>query len=305
MEDATIRQARDEHAGTAREYEISEEQLEAFRNYLTLDEKCRLTIGKYLRDVRRFIIFLGEKNTFNKSDVLRYKNWLASAYAISSANSMLAALNSFFSYQGWHDCRVKAMKLQKSVFYGKNKELKREEYLQLIAVAEARGDTRLALLLQTICSAGLRVSELSSVTAEAAGSSVAQVCCKGKNRLIMLPNQLCRELTAYCREQSIRTGPIFITRGGRPLDRSNIWKMMKRLSRQAQVEPTKVFPHSLRHLFARTFYDQGKDIIRLADVLGHRSVDTTRIYTASSGAEHSSLLNGLQLLPHMPGQDPQ
>lgn len=278
-------------------YELRETYLSQFRESLILDEKSVSTIEKYMRDILNFLRFLKEKRMICKQDILAYKEWLFLNYAVSSANSMLAALNCFLAFLGWHDCRVKAFKTQKQVFCSCSKELKREEYLRLVSAAEEKGDSRLALLIQTICSAGLRVSELACITLAAARKGVAEVNCKGKSRMVMLPENLCKRLIAYCGKMNIVKGYIFITRSGRPLDRSNIWKMMRALCGRAKVALEKVFPHNLRHLFARTFYDKGKDIIRLADILGHRSVDTTRIYTVSSGEEHSSLLESLHLLP--------
>lgn len=275
---------------------LDQVDLEAFRAELLQGEKSRLTVEKYLRDVRKFLCFLDGQAVCGKQDVLRYKEQLLRTYAVSSANSMLAAANALFSSLGWHDCRVKQFKRQKAVFCPPERLLTREEYLRLVSAAQETGDTQLSLVMQTLCSAGLRVSELRCVTVEAAAAGRAVVSCKGKSRMILLPAKLCAELSAYAGAQGIPSGCVFRTGGGRPLDRSRIWSRMNALSPRAGVAPEKIFPHNLRHLFARTFYEEARDIIRLADLLGHSSVNTTRMYTVSTGDEHARLLESLCLL---------
>ena len=220
---------------------------------------------------------------------------LAERYAVRSTNSMLIALNQFLRFQGAGDCCVKPLKVQRQTFCDKKKELSQAEYFRLLEAARRNGDMRLHLAIQTICATGIRVSELAYITVEAARLGRAIASNKGKSRIILIPKELCRNLLDYARERGIQDGPIFVTRGGRTLNRSNIWNAMKRLCKSAQVGPEKVYPHNLRHLFARTFYKKEKDISRLADILGHENVNTTRIYVVSSGAEHREQLESLHL----------
>ena len=231
-----------------------------------------------------------------KTEVLRYKRVLTEKYAPTSVNSIISSLNSFFSYNEWYECKVKTLKIQRQIFISKDRTLTKAEYERLLAAAKYKGDERLYLLMQTICSTGIRVSELRFVTVEAVKSGQAIISCKGKLRVVMLTRLLCKMLKAYIKENKIKRGPIFITRTGKPLDRSNIWKLLKGLCERAGVSKNKVFPHNLRHLFARTFYSLQKDIIRLADILGHTSVNTTRIYTIESGEVHRQQMQELGLL---------
>lgn len=217
-------------------------------------------------------------------------------YAAASVNAMLAAVNGFLSFCGWSDCRVKPLKIQRELFCREEQELSREEYLRLVRAAVQSGNERLSLVLQTICSTGIRVSELLFITAEAVRSGRAVVRCKGKTRYILLPERLRRALSAYLAKQKRAAGPVFITRTGKPLDRSNIWRDMKALCKRAGVKAGKVFPHNLRHLFARTFYSLEKDLSRLADILGHTNVSTTRIYTVESGAAHRRQMERMGLV---------
>lgn len=274
---------------------VTESLLDRFARELLQQEKSPSTVAKYLRDVRAFQRFAAGGRV-DKDLVLRYKRQLQQGYATASANSMLVALGCFFHFLGWEDCRVRLFKCQRRVFRDRARELSREEYLRLVAAARRRGDARLALLLQALCSTGIRVSEHRFITAEAARTGRARVCNKGKERLVLLPRELCRALRDYCRAQGIRSGAVFVTRGGNPLDRSNIWAMMKALCRAAGVEPGKVFPHNLRHLFAVSYYALDKDVVRLADLLGHASIDTTRIYIATSGDEQARRLSRLRLI---------
>lgn len=275
-------------------YQLAENAVESFRKQLILDEKREATIQKYTHDVRRFLSYHG-KQTVCKEDVIQYKAWLAERYAVRSTNSMLIALNQFLRFQGAGDCCVKPLKVQRQTFCDKKKELSQAEYFRLLEAARRNGDMRLHLAIQTICATGIRVSELAYITVEAARLGRAIASNKGKSRIILIPKELCRNLLDYARERGIQDGPIFVTRGGRTLNRSNIWNAMKRLCKSAQVGPEKVYPHNLRHLFARTFYKKEKDISRLADILGHENVNTTRIYVVSSGAEHREQLESLHL----------
>lgn len=257
--------------------------MEEFRKYLVREEKSELTIEKYIRDVRHFLSRLGEAE-LTKNSVLEYKSALIGEYAVASVNSMLSSLNCYFEFIGRNDCRVKAIKQQRQTFLSENKELTKEEYGRLLKAAE--GKPRLRLLMQTICSTGIRVSEHRFITVEALKAGYAEVRLKGKHRVVLLPRKLCKVLLRYAGAQNITHGSIFVTATGRPLNRCNIWAEMKKLCDTAGVSREKVFPHNLRHLFARLYYALEKDIVRLADILGHSSINTTRIYTMESGDTH-------------------
>ena len=275
---------------------ITEKIIEKFRQYLIEEEKANATLEKYMRDVTAFSTWL-KGGELDKMTVLDYKNHLIEAsYAPKTVNSVLSSLNSFFEYNGWQALKVKMLKIQKQIFAERNKELTKSEYEGLLAAAKRRKNERLYYLMQAICSSGIRVSELSAITVEAVRSRKANIKNKGKIRVILLPTELCKMLDKYAREQKITSGPVFITKTGKPLDRSTIWKMMKTLCESAGVERGKVFPHNLRHLFARTYYSIQKDIVRLADILGHASVNTTRIYTMETGDIHLRQIQKLGLL---------
>lgn len=271
-------------------------QVEAYMQYLREDERSQATLEKYRRDVMCFFLYLPASKRVDKQTVQSFKERLIQRYQVSSVNSILTALNGFFRFMGWHECRVRTVRTQRNLFCAPEKELTKKEYLRLLAAAERESNQRLNLLMQTICSTGIRVSELKFVTVEAVRQGRACVSCKNKTRVIFLPKPLCRLLSKYIRTQGIESGPVFITRSGKPMDRSNIWAAMKALCVSAGVEPGKVFPHNLRHLFARTFYAVEKDISRLADLLGHSSIETTRIYTISSGEEHRKKIELLGLV---------
>lgn len=258
------------------------DRLEAFEYYLITEEKSKATQEKYLRDVRAFLVWCGESE-LTKELVLQYKEHLVTSYAPASVNSMLASLNSFLSYIERAECRVKQLKIQRQLFAREDKELTKTEYRRLVAAAK---DSRISLVIQTICGTGIRVSELAYITAEAVHLGKAVVNCKNKTRVIFIPAPVQKLLLAHMKKSGITAGPVFVTRSGKPLDRSNIWKEMKALCSMAGVSPKKVFPHNLRHLFARTFYSIEKDVVRLADLLGHSSINTTRIYTMDSGISH-------------------
>lgn len=275
---------------------LSEELIEQFGKYLVLEEKSEHTVEKYLRDVRAFAAY-AEQAEIVKETVIRYKqHLLESEYAVRSINSMLASLNSLLAWLGWHDCRVKALKTQKQIFCPEEKELSKAEYLRLVNTAMQTGNERLNLILQTICGTGIRVSELEFITVEAAHCGEAIVSCKGKTRSVFLVKQLQKKLLRYCAKQGIVSGCIFITRTGKPISRTNIWREMKALCEQANVDPHKVFPHNLRHLFARVFYGLEKDIAKLADILGHSNINTTRIYIISTGTEHRQRMESMRLV---------
>lgn len=274
---------------------MTAKQMQAFRQYLCEDEKSRMTIEKYMRDIRTFAKYAGEREIC-KNTVLAYKEMLGGQYAVASANSMLAALNHYFRFCGWLDLCVKRFKVQRKAFCPAEKELTKEEYKRLVRTAEQKNNERLSLVIQTICGTGIRVSELSYVTVEAVQRGQAVVSCKGKTRTVFIVSALQKKLMRYARERHIHSGVIFITKSGKPMNRCNIWKEMKSLCAQAGVSPAKVFPHNLRHLFARTFYGIEKDIAKLADILGHASINTTRIYIVTTGAEHKRKMEHMRLI---------
>ncbi len=275
---------------------ITNEHIKNFKNYLITEEKSSATLEKYMRDITAFFVWLAG-GELDKITVLGYKEYLINAnYAPTSVNSILSSLNSFFEYNEWHDLKVKMLKIQKQIFAERSKELTKAEYERLLVAAKDKKNERLYYLMQTICSSGIRVSELSAITIEAVKARRANINCKGKMRVVILPKDLCKMLMKYAKEQKISSGPVFVTKTGKPLDRSTIWKMMKALCESAGVDKEKVFPHNLRHLFARTYYSIQKDIVRLADILGHSSVNTTRIYTMETGDIHRRQIQRLGLL---------
>ncbi len=274
---------------------ITSKLLADFEASMYSNEKSSNTMQKYMRDIAVFSAFTGGKSV-DKALVLDYKAVLEKEYALTSANSMLAAINSFFKFAGWDDCCVKQFKVQRKVFCSEKSELSKQEYFTLIYAAEQNKNERLSLLIQTICGTGIRVSELQFITVEAVQKGEAIVSCKGKTRTVFLVPKLCKKLLRYAKENQITTGIIFITKSGKAMNRSNIWREMKSLCEQTGVNPKKVFPHNLRHLFARTFYCVEKDIAKLADILGHVSISTKRIYIISSGAEHREKLQNMHLI---------
>ena len=274
---------------------ILDENVESFRIHLINQEKSMSTLEKYMRDVKALKIWLNGK-ILDKSTVLAYKEELIEKYAPSSVNAALASINSFFSFMEWQDLRVKSLKIQKQIFSTKDIVLTKTEYERLLETAIKNKNERLYLVMQTICSTGIRVSELKYITVCAINCGVAKINCKGKYRQVLLPSKLCRILKRYAQTKKIKSGAVFITKNGIPLDRSNIWNEMRKLSRIANVPEKKVFPHNLRHLFARTYYEAQRDVVRLADILGHSSVNTTRIYTMESGEIHVQQIQNLGLL---------
>ena len=274
---------------------LTEKLIEQFSAHLKREEKSENTTKKYLRDVKSFADFA--KGRVTKKAVIAYKEHLLNKnYAIHSVNSMIAALNSLFSFLGWVDCKVKTIRLQRQMYCPEEKELTKSEYMRLVNAAKSRGNRRLCLVLQTICGTGIRVSELRYITVEAVRSGEAVVSLKGKTRSVFIVKELQKKLLRYAAEQKIKSGAIFITRSGKPLSRTNIWREMKSLCEMAGVNPGKVFPHNLRHLFARTFYGIEKDIAKLADILGHSSINTTRIYIISPGSEHRRRMERMRLI---------
>ncbi len=274
---------------------ITNELINNFKMYLHEEERCDNTIQKYLRDIRFFREWLQDKN-IDKAAVIEYKNELCSRYAAKSVNSMLSSINAFFMFMGWYELKIKTLKIQRHIFTDKSRELTKPEYERLLIAAKSKKNERLYYLMQTIASIGLRVSEIKYITCEAVAQGQAVINCKGKIRQVLLPKKLCKILKGYIKSQNIKSGSVFITKSGRPLDRCAIWKMLKKLCETAGVSKDKVFPHNFRHLFARTFYALEKDIVRLADILGHSSINTTRIYTMETGETHRRQLQRLHLL---------
>lgn len=277
-------------------YILTYDLLHNYAYWLRREERCEGTVEKYLRDVRAFIRWQ-EGRPVTKELVAGWKaHLMAEGYAPVTINSMLSAINSLFRFLGWEDCRVKFLKVQRRLFRDEGRDLTRPEYDCLLDTARSLGRNRLALLMETICATGIRVSEVRHITVEAARRGRAEIASKGKVRIILLPNKLCRKLLKYAQKQKTASGEIFLTGNGKPLTRRQIWAEMKRLCKYAGVAPSKVFPHNLRHLFATAFYQASRDIVKLADVLGHSSIETTRIYLISTGAEHQRQLDRLGLV---------
>ena len=274
---------------------ITAKTIAEFREHLILEERSTATVEKYIRDVNAFSVFAGDTE-IEKETVIAYKKHLQAHYAVRSVNSMLASINSLFAFLGWHDLKVKSLKLQQQVYCPEEKELTKAEYARLCRVAERKHNERLNLILQTICGTGIRVSELQFITVEAVKCGEAVVNCKAKTRTVFIVKELKQKLLRYAAKQNIKNGMIFVTRTGKPLSRTNIWREMKALCIEANVNPQKVFPHNLRHLFARVFYGIEKDIAKLADILGHSSINTTRIYIISTGTEHRQRMENMRLI---------
>lgn len=274
---------------------LTADLIQKYLTHLQEQERSPHTISKYAHDLTALLAYLnGEPLT--KTALIGWKAQLVAALAPASVNSMLVAVNGYLGYMGWQDLKIKLLKIQKSVFVDESKELTREEYTRLVNAAKMQENERLSLVIQTICATGIRVSELRFITVEAVQCDRAEISNKGKRRIVFLPGKLRRLLTAYLRKQGKTSGPVFTTRSGKPLDRSNIWRDMKKLCATAGVDPKKVFPHNLRHLFARTFYSLDHDLSRLADILGHSNISTTRIYTAECGAVHARQMERLDLI---------
>ena len=277
-------------------HRLTPQQIQAYTRHLQLEERSPATVEKYLRDVRAFALWLNGR-TISKELTSEWKTHLvAQNYAPTTINAMLSAVNGLFAFLNWGECRVKFLKIQRRLFRDAARELTRPEYERLLTAARSLGRERLALLAETICATGIRVSEVRYITLEAAAAGKAEIALKGKIRVILLPGKLCRKLQRYARQQKIASGAIFRTGGGKELGRSQIWAELKGLCRHAGVAPEKVFPHNLRHLFATVFYRACRDIVKLADLLGHSSIETTRIYLLTSGVEHEKQLERLGLV---------
>lgn len=274
---------------------ITEETLSAFARQLREEERSPATLEKYLREVRQFAAFLDGREA-SRELAAAWKEELAACQSPATVNGKLTALDRLLAFLGWEDCRVKHLRVQRRLFREAGRELSREEYARLVETARRQGRERLSLLMETICATGIRVSEVGYITVEAVREGKAEISLKGKIRTILLPGKLCRKLEKYARQKKIASGELFLTRSGRPMSRKQIWAEMKGVCRAAGVAPSKVFPHNLRHLFARCFYRVSRDVAKLADVLGHSSIETTRIYLISTGAEHARTLDQLRLI---------
>ncbi len=275
---------------------LTKTEITQFEKHLRMEEKSEATIEKYLRDVTTYMMFLNS-NEISKETAISYKQHLIeSGYAVRSINSIIASLNSLFTFLNRHDCKIKSIKLQRQIYCPEEKELTKAEYIRLVNTAKEQGNERLCLILQTICGTGIRVSELQFITVESVKRGEAVVSLKGKTRSVFIVKELQKKLLRYCREQGIKQGCIFVTRTGKPMSRCNIWREMKKLCADANVNPNKVFPHNLRHLFARVFYNIEKDIAKLADILGHSSINTTRIYIITTGNEHRRRMENMRLI---------
>ena len=274
---------------------ITAKAIAEFKEHLILEERSEITVEKYIRDVKAFTAYT-QNTSITKETVIAYKKHLQENYAVRSVNSMLASINSLFAFLGWHELKVKSLKLQQQVFCPEDKELTKAEYARLCRTAERKHNERLNLILQTICGTGIRVSELQFITVEAVKQGEAVVNCKAKTRSVFIVRELKQKLLRYAAEQNIKSGMIFVTRTGKPISRTNIWREMKALCEESNVNPGKVFPHNLRHLFARVFYGIEKDIAKLADILGHSSINTTRIYIISTGTEHRQRMENMHLI---------
>lgn len=276
--------------------QLTVEQIASYGQFLYSEERSPGTIEKYLRDINTFVQWLGDRDVTKELTATWKSHLLEQGYAPVTVNSMLSALNGLFKFLGWNECQVKFLKIQRRLFRDTNRELTRNEYDRLLATAKELGRDRLALLIETIGATGIRVSEVKYITVEAAQKGKAEISLKGKIRVILLSAKLCRKLLKYAKKQKTASGTIFRTKSGKELSRRQIWAELKGLCKHAGVAPTKVFPHNLRHLFATIFYKACKDIVKLADVLGHSSIETTRIYLMTSGLEHQQQLDRLCLI---------
>ena len=280
---------------------VGHNELKAFVSYLREQERAEATISKYLTDMNTFLKFIGEDSDADRRKLLDYKEWLKERYAVSSANSMIAALNSFLEFQGLSVMKIKSFKIQKKMFL--EKEMTNKEYRNLVDSAQKKGKHQLALIMESICATGIRISELRYITIESLKKRRIEVNNKGKARIILLPDVLVKKLLYFAGKERIDSGPVFVTKQGNPKNRSNIWAEMKSLSEDTGGDAKKVFPHNLRHLFARTFYHATKNLTALADILGHSSLEVTRIYTADTMAQFQAIINGLGLISDL-GQVP-
>ena len=281
--------------GKLKQRNITKENISEYCEWLYECEKSEATIKQYKKHITLFMEYMAGRSV-EKRDVIIWKGNLKERLSPVTVNNILAALNGFFSYYKWEECRAKFLKINKNVFCSEKRDIDREEYERLVMSAYKTGDERMALLLQTICATGIRVSEIQYITVEAVSQGKAEVECKGKIRTVFLTNKLCMMLMDYANKRNIINGMIFVTRNGKALDRSNIWRGMKKLCGEAGVMCDKVFPHNFRHLFAKLYYEQEKNLVKLADILGHSNINTTRVYTRESGRNHIKQLEKLNVL---------
>ena len=281
--------------GTRMQRSITRKSINAYKQYLLMAEKAHATIAKYINEVERLSEYL-EHNALNKRALLEYRETLAENFSSRTVNTKLAAINGYLAFIGVDEYKVHLLKVQRKAFIAENRELSAAEYKRLVNAADASGNDRLSLVMQTICATGIRISELSYITVDAVKERRMEIRLKGKSRTVIIPSKLCKKLVEYARRQRIDTGAVFRTKGGKPLDRANVCHDMKRLCDAAHVERSKVFPHNLRHLFARAFYSIEKNLSHLADVLGHSSIETTRIYVAASSRQYERMLDKMKLV---------
>lgn len=275
---------------------ITPKHITAYACSLRQEERAAATIEKYIQDIRAFSVWL-DGRPVTKERSAQWKEYMFTQnLSPATINAKISAINSLFRYLGWEDCRIKCLKLQRKVFRDASRDLTAEEYRRLLNAASAEGEDWLKLLMETLCSAGIRVSEVKYITIKAVRTGRTDISLKGKIRTIILPEKLCRKLLKYAKQQKIVSGEIFLSKDGNSLSRHQIWRKMKLLCKKAGVERSKVFPHNLRHLFATTFYQATRDIVKLADVLGHSSINTTRIYLLTTGVEHARQMDRLGLV---------
>ena len=274
---------------------VTRKSINDYKQYLFAAEKAKATVTKYINEVERLSEYL-EHNALNKRALLEYRETLAENFSSRTVNTKLAAINGYLSFIGADEYKVQLLKVQRRAFIDESRELSAVEYKRLVNAADAGGNERLSLVMQTICATGIRISELSYITTDAIEKRQTEIRLKGKSRTVLIPNKLCKKLAEYAARQHIDTGAVFRTKGGKPLDRANVCHDMKRLCDAAHVERSKVFPHNLRHLFARAFYSIEKNLSHLADVLGHSSIETTRIYVAASSKQHERTLERMKLI---------
>ena len=277
------------------EYRLDIKVINDFKEKMLQNERAEATIEKYMRDLEKLRTFIDDEPV-TKTHMIQFKQYLMEKYAVSSVNSILASINSFLREMGWYDCIVKSVRVQRESFRSSERNLTKQEYDRLLSAADNQKKRRLYYVMQTLCSTGIRISELKFITVESLHSQRAVVSLKGKTRIVLLPKALCRQLKKYIKERHIHSGPVFVTRSGRPLDRSNVYHEMQKLEKESGVEKTKIFPHNLRHLFACVFYQKVKNLPQLADILGHSNINTTRIYTKISCEQQSRQIDMLKLV---------
>lgn len=275
---------------------LTKGQISEYERYLFHNERSAATVEKYMHEVKAFYDFIGQSDRLDKAAVLKYRDRLRERNKPQTVNGKLCAIHGFLDFIGRGDCKCKLYKVQRKAFLDEERELSETEYKRLLSAAKSKGNERLYYLMLTLAGTGIRISELRFITVDAVRRGRAEITLKGKSRTVLIPQELRKKLMAYISKIKITSGYVFRTKSGRPLDRSNIWSDMKKLCQNADVDPSKVFPHSFRHLFARHFYAIEKDIARLADILGHSSIETTRIYIAVSTREYERVLNRMRLI---------